>query len=65
LSIDLVADERLGGVTGGLKPRDKAAFRRLSNPTGRNVSEALAGLESDNADADPPGGGHDGNPTGS
>jgi len=26
----------------------------LSNPAGRNVSEARAGLESDNADADPP-----------
>jgi hypothetical protein len=26
----------------------------LSDPMGRNVSEACAGLESDNADADPP-----------
>ena len=40
LSIDLVADERLGRVSGGLEPRYKGRFRRLSNPAGRNVSEA-------------------------
>jgi len=32
----------------------KAASGRLSNLTGRNVSEAWAGLESRGADADPP-----------
>jgi hypothetical protein len=32
----------------------KAAFGRLSNPAGRNVSEAWAGLESEDMDADPP-----------
>src|SRR6516162_5889795 len=32
----------------------KVAYERLSDPAGRNVSEACAGLESDNADADPP-----------
>src|ERR1700730_8465628 len=32
----------------------KVAFGRLSDPAGRNVSEAWAGLESDNADAYPP-----------
>src|SRR5262245_14050866 len=40
LSIDLEADERLGRATGRLEPRDKGRFRRLSNPAGRNVSEA-------------------------
>jgi hypothetical protein len=40
LSIDLEADERLGWATGGLEPRDKGRFGRLSNPTGGNVSEA-------------------------
>ena len=42
----------LAGQLAGLEPRDKGRFRRLSDPTGRNVSEARAGLESDNADAD-------------
>jgi hypothetical protein len=32
----------------------KVADGRLSDPAGRNVSEASAGLGSDNADADPP-----------
>ena len=40
LSIDRVADERFGRLTGRLEPRDKGRFRRLSNPAGRNVSEA-------------------------
>jgi hypothetical protein len=31
LSIDLVADERFGWVTGRLEPRDKNRLRRLSN----------------------------------
>ena len=29
----------------GLEPRDKGRLGRLSDPTGRNVSEARAGLE--------------------
>jgi hypothetical protein len=53
LSVALVADERLGAGAWP-KPRDKGRLGRLSNPTGRNVSEALAGLESEVADADPP-----------
>jgi hypothetical protein len=37
-----------------LEPRDKGRLGRLSNSTGRNVSEVRAGPESPNADADPP-----------
>src|SRR3954469_23020198 len=40
LSVALVADERFGGQPTGPKPRDKGRLGRLSNPTGRNVSEA-------------------------
>jgi hypothetical protein len=36
------------------KTGHKGRFRRLSDPAGRNVSEAWAGRESDNADDDPP-----------
>ena len=39
LSVALVADERLGAEARP-KPRDKGRLGRLSNPTGRNVSEA-------------------------
>ena len=39
LSVALVADERLGGGAWP-KPRDKGRLGRLSDPTGRNVSEA-------------------------
>jgi hypothetical protein len=39
LSIDLVADERLGRVT-GLEPRDKGRLARLSDPVDRNMCEA-------------------------
>jgi len=42
------------GQPEGLEPRDKGRLGRLSDPVGRNVSEAWAGLESANADADPP-----------
>jgi hypothetical protein len=45
LSNSLVADERFCRVTGGLKPRDKGRFGWLSDPAGRNVSDADAGLE--------------------
>ena len=54
LLIDLEADERLDRVTGWAGPRDKGRRGRLSDPVGRNACEARAGLESDNADADPP-----------
>jgi len=40
LSIGPEADERLSRVTGGLEPRDKGRLGRLSDPAGRNVSEA-------------------------
>ena len=40
LSEDLVADERLGWVTGRVEARDKGRLGRLSNPTGRNANEA-------------------------
>ena len=42
------------GQLHGLEPRDKGCLGQLSDPAGRNVSEVWAGLESDNADADPP-----------
>ena len=42
------------GQLAGSKPRDKGRLGRLSDPAGRNSYEARAGLESDNADADPP-----------
>ena len=54
LLIDLEADERLDRVTGWAGARDKGRRGRLSDPVGRNACEARAGLESDNADADPP-----------
>ena len=54
LSIDLEADERLDWVTGWAGASDKGRLGRLSDPAGRNACEARAGLESDNADADPP-----------
>ena len=38
--MDLVADERLGWVTAGPEPRDKGRLGRLSDPMGRNASEA-------------------------
>ena len=38
LSIDPVADERLCGQ--GLEPRDKGCLGQLSDPAGRNMSEA-------------------------
>jgi len=37
-----------------LKPHEKARERRASKCTGRNVSEAWAGLESNDVEADPP-----------
>jgi hypothetical protein len=40
LSIELEADEQLAGQPEGLEPRDKGRLGRLSNPMGRNVSEA-------------------------
>src|SRR3977135_256583 len=42
------------GQPEGLEPRDKGRRGRLSDPAGRNACETRAGLESDNADADPP-----------
>ena len=40
LSIAPVADERFGRVTGRVEPRDEGRLGRLSDPTGRNASEA-------------------------
>ena len=54
LSIDPEADERVVRVTARAEARDKGRLGRLSDPVGRNASKARAGLESDNADADPP-----------
>jgi hypothetical protein len=45
---------KVRGQLHGLEPRDKGCLGQLSDPAGRNVSEVWAGLESDNADADPP-----------
>src|SRR5258708_40267672 len=42
------------GQLHGLGPRDKGCLGQLSDPAGRNVSEGWAGLERDNAGADPP-----------
>src|SRR5882762_1361944 len=45
-----------GGTAGqlaGAEPCDKGGLGLLSDPMGRNKSEARAGLESSNADADP------------
>ena len=44
----------LAGQPAELKPCDKGRQGRLSDPAGRNASEARAGLESEVADADPP-----------
>ena len=51
----MVATERLGRVTGQVEASEqKSAFGRASDLAGRNASEALAGLESEVVDADPP-----------
>jgi len=47
------AGERLGNWL-GWSLATKIASGRLSDPTGRNASEAWAGPENDNADVDPP-----------
>jgi hypothetical protein len=42
------------GKMASSNPRDKGCLGRPSDPTGRNVSEVLAGLERVDVDADPP-----------
>ena len=54
LSVDLVASEQLGRVTGWAEASRQRPRWWPSNLAGRNASEARAGLESEVVDADPP-----------